>query len=468
MGFRTSFAVDAESGHPFTLDETDELLAEWAFEDQPADQERLVRIAKQSVEKVRGLPYGVDERTHTDAGWGMIFAENENPLARGAGLKLIEHRRAQFTDAKKRDRRCKELTYRGERTAQEWVVNQGGDAGSVDPRKIPYYLLVVGGPERIPFHFTQDLAVEYRVGRLAFDEPENYPRYVDNLIAWEKETTPLDRRVAFFGPRYDRATELSSDRLLRPLLDGSDEDTQTFQDAGFIPLELLEDEATSEALARLLGDPARRPSFLFTASHGADLTCGHADQRRKQGNLVCQSLRGEGNSAMPQLFGPKEIPAGGLTGMVTFAFACHSAGTPRFDSIFRDKKTRALTELASEPFVSALGQAMLANGAVGFIGHIDLALGKSLLNPRGQEQLLPYRNLVSKILNGLPLGMALQDIHERYASLSAKLGTLQMSRRDSVVPDEEIVNTWLGRNDAGGYVLLGDPAARLRLGLLAT
>jgi hypothetical protein len=39
-----------------------------------------------------------------------------------------------------------------------------------------------------------------------------------------------------------------------------------------------------------------------------------------------------------------------------------------------------------------------------------------------------------------------------------------MLRRQRVrVSAEDVVNTWLARNDAGGHVLLGDPAARLRL-----
>ncbi len=32
--------------------------------------------------------------------------------------------------------------------------------------------------------------------------------------------------------------------------------------------------------------------------------------------------------------------------------------------------------------------------------------------------------------------------------------------------DQELVTAWAERNDAGGYVVIGDPAARLRLDTL--
>ena len=45
---------------------------------------------------------------------------------------------------------------------------------NVDPTCVPYYLLVVGCPARIPFGFCRELSVEYAVGLLSFDTAAGY------------------------------------------------------------------------------------------------------------------------------------------------------------------------------------------------------------------------------------------------------------------------------------------------------
>ena len=68
------------------------------------------------------------------------------------------------------------------------------------------------------------------------------------------------------------------------------------------------------------------------------------------------------------------------------------------------------------------------------------------------------------ILTGHPLGYALKDFNERYAALSTGLATmLKKSQVTKKLDNEAYVTTWVQRNDAEGYVLLGDPAVRLRV-----
>jgi len=246
-----------------------------------------------------------------------------------------------------------------------------------------------------------------------------------------------------------------------PLLHEKGEDGTIWERMGVRPVQLLEDEATAKNLSELLSDPLRKPAFLFTASHGAEYGSGDPEQSARQGNLVCQTWKG--GSTRNHEFGATDIPTLGLKGAVVFSFACHSAGTPRFDSIFRDKQTLEPQQLAPSAFVSSLAQAALLQGAIGFLGHVDLALGKTLVNPRGERQGLPFENLVLKLLDGKPIGLALEDMNQRYAAKSAEKVTLDEQKLRADVPAREIVDAWLGRNDAGGYILLGDPAARLRL-----
>src|SRR5690242_4923112 len=127
-----------------------------------------------------GLPEGVDPADVAQAGWGIVFLSDEDAAVKDALRPLVEHRRRQIGDAK-----VKELTYSpGQRRAQ-WLAANGVGAGSVDPNKVPYYLLLVGSPEKIPFTFCHELDVEYAVGLLHFDKPEEYAQYAQSVIEYE-------------------------------------------------------------------------------------------------------------------------------------------------------------------------------------------------------------------------------------------------------------------------------------------
>jgi hypothetical protein len=55
--------------------------------------------------------------------------------------------------------------------------------GPVDPDIMPYYLLLVGNPEEIPFRVHAHLIVQHAVGRLSFDEVCGYRRYAESMVA---------------------------------------------------------------------------------------------------------------------------------------------------------------------------------------------------------------------------------------------------------------------------------------------
>jgi hypothetical protein len=114
-----------------------------------------------------GLPMGVDPADIRQAGWAIVFHAEESAAVKDAFAPLIAHRQAQVAD----DQRCKVLEYRAGEKREKWLARHGIGIGSVRPEKVPYYLLLVGSPEKIPFLFRHHLSVEYGVGSLDFETP---------------------------------------------------------------------------------------------------------------------------------------------------------------------------------------------------------------------------------------------------------------------------------------------------------
>jgi hypothetical protein len=123
--------------------------------------------------------------------------------------------------------------------------------------------------------------------------------------------------------------------------------------------------------------------------------------------------------------------------------------------------------IADSPFVAALPQGLLAHpggGALAVIGQVERAWGYSIRPAGLGPRLLPFRNLIGRILRGDPVGRATKDFSDRYAAATMRLLNLQGGTNHGVsLGDAEMTALWVERNDAQNYVLLGDPAVRLRV-----
>jgi hypothetical protein len=387
---------------------------------------------------------------------------------------LAEHRRQQVGD----DERVKELTYRDGEDWRSWLARHGVGAGSVEPAKVPYYLLLVGGPQRVPFSFGHLLDVEYAVGYLHFDTAAGYADYVASLIDYETgSAVPNAKEAVFFSTRhaFDPATQLSADLLVNPLADGIPaQGNHPAQPAvadrwGFRTRKLWGAATTKAALAEVLAPPAgtRPPAFLFTASHGIGFPKGHSRQRADQGALVCQDWPGFGQIEPQHYFAAQDVdPGARVHGMIAFHFACYGAGTPSHDR-FLHIPGEPPPPIADEPFVAALPQALLTHpggGALACVGHVERAWSYSIRTPGAGPQLLPFQNAIGRMLLGQPVGYAMKDFNERFAALSTSLsGLLEEIDFGAQVSDQELATNWIERNDAEGYAIIGDPAARLRV-----
>jgi hypothetical protein len=268
---------------------------------------------------------------------------------------------------------------------------------------------------------------------------------------------------------------LSADRLVEPLIDGVPAQGTLAPEASvltrpkFRGRKLWGTDATKQALRDALhaGGGAKPPALLFTASHGVGFPSGDPRQRIDQGALLCQDWAPFEPLKPADYFAATDVSDdASVHGLVSFHFACYGAGTPARDQFFH-KPGVFPPEIAPSPFFARLPQRLLSHpkgAALACIGHVERAWGYSIVTPGAGAQLLPFRNCIGRILAGQPVGFAVKDFNEKYASLTVTLtGLLQQAGFGIKIPDAVLVSKWVERNDAEGYVVMGDPAVSLRV-----
>jgi len=366
----------------------------------------------------------------------------------------------------------KELEYEPGESREEWLGRYGAHGADVDPEKVPFFLLLVGDPAEMPFEFQCLLDMDYAVGRLTFDKPEDYGRYAKAVVEYETAAAvPTAREVVYWGTRHDldTATEMSALGLITPLNAPGPKpgDPTLAARFKFGSRCLLAQDATKAHLMEVLHAREKpAPALLFTASHGmGGWPKGDTRERPANGALLCQDWPGFGSCKPAHYLTAAEIePDARLLGVVAFVFACYGAGTPKYDAYLTDPAGGPL-EVAAAPFVSALGQRLLAGGALAVVGHVERAWGYSLADAKAGPQIQPFRNLIIRLLRGERVGQSTVDFSQRYATYSADLlNMLDPSRPGAGKPaDMDLVGRWIERNDAQNYVIIGDPAVRLRV-----
>jgi hypothetical protein len=422
------------------------------------------------------LPFNMDTNKLEESGWGIVFHADTPQDVRKALEPLIEFRRKQATG------RLKVLDYKKAEQARDWYQRHRISAGNLDPEVVPYYLLLIGPPDLIPFEFQYLIGVEYAVGRLAFDTAGDYERYARSTVAYESaNSVPNAKEITYWGTRHlgDPATDLSASLLIDPLANGVPGAPGALRKAintevGYGRNVNLGDDATKANLLQALHG-AKPPAMLFTASHGMQLRSGQATQTAAQGALLCQDWPSFGTIRPEHVIAAADIADdANVNGLVALLFACFGAGTPDADQFLMDlAQAGKAPSLAPQPFVAALPRRLLAhpNGsALAIIGHVDRAWGFSIQAPKvADAQIGTFRNSIGFILNGAPVGHAMcGQFGARYSTLSVMLLNATSPTTPSAMrlPDRDLVARWLERNDAQNYVLLGDPAVRIRKDLL--
>jgi hypothetical protein len=329
----------------------------------------------------------------------------------------------------------------------------------------------VGGPDWVPFRFQSILDTVANVGRVDFDALDDLKHYVDKLIRLETAAEPVVAREAIlFAPDggLSDPTYFSREYMVKPL---AEHIRDTF---GLETKAIVGDDATKANLLDVLG--ISNPALVYTASHGLGATTEPFEaQKRYNGAICCQQT---GALTLDSLFTADDVPLDQpfLEGAVFFQFACFGCGTPA-QSDYAHWLEGVPEQYTQRDFVAALPKRLLAHprGPIAFIGHLDTAFLHGFADveaphilDRWHTRIAPFLKAVNELLGVQPAGLAMRDMNTRYSLCNAQLtntydrqsrGTLKWNAR----LEARFLDTWITRGDAQNYMILGDPAAGLRM-----
>lgn len=457
--------IDPETGNYLVSPMRAGELAALAREQPPSPG--IIQKLRRWLDKTRNgrdVREGIEVRDLAQTGWGVIFAAADPDAVeiRKKLAPLLSYRESLSKPCYREYRG--ETGYQPGESAEEFLARHGAVPDEpADPVRVPYYLLLVGSPELIPYSFQQALDVTYAVGRIHFATLDEYEHYANSVVAAESASAPAKRRAVFFGSSHpdDPSTELSVEHLLTAIPERLGR-----RKNGWDVSPVVEGAATKEQLRKLLGG-GETPDFLFTAGHGVGFGQGSPSQATRNGALVCHGWQGPKSGAMgsEHYFTAAEVNGEtGVAGLVTFFFACFSGGTPTEDD-FSLKSRGKRANLAFKPFVAPLPRRLLGHpkgGALAVIGHVDRCWQTSFYSPRVGATLQTFEDALLRLLNGYPVGAAMELFGRRYANLSTELArSLQaVYRRDG--NDVSLAEKWTASNDVGKFVVIGDPAVRIK------
>ncbi|MCP4540082.1 MAG: hypothetical protein GY832_23335 [Chloroflexi bacterium] len=413
------------------------------------------------------------------AGWAVIFGAKDKttPAVKEALSDLLTLRQAQAGERFQIYE--KGAGYRPGETKGDFFKRHKVGRGPADPEQMPYYVMIVGSPDDVPFGFQYQLDAMRGVGRIHFDTPEEYAQYARNVVLAETGHVKLPRQATFFGVNNpdDAATDLSTKYLIGPLHEKMKQKQpfgRTIDEGGGVKREIMLDwqfeqfvaeQATKAQLAKLFGGD-QTPAVLFTASHGMEFPLNDPRQVAHQGALLCQDWPGpnQWRGEIPQdlYFAGDDLTSDtNVLGLVALLFACFGAGTPQLDQFAKQAFKDEREQIAPHNFIGGLPKRLLLQGALAVVGHVERAWGYSI-DASGADETGVFEDAMRALLSGDRVGWITESMNLRYAALATELTTdIEESEWDEdYIDDYDLAQKWTMHNDARGYVVIGDPAVQ--------
>jgi hypothetical protein len=424
-----------------------------------------------------GVAEGIDDTNLAEAGWSVIFPASL-PQKSVDGLKealkpLLDLRKEQASGNDEtfyKEVIGPEKGFKNGETKNEFLKRFGRGPGPAIPAKFPYYAMIVGSPETIPYTFQYQLDVQYAVGRIYFERLEDYYQYATSVVAAENKKIARAKKSVFFGVANpdDRATQMSSTGLIKPLAKHL-----KAKDASWAVDVVDPAKATKANLANYMGGKDT-PALLFTASHGMNFKTSDPRLLPHTGSLLCGDWPGP-KARVPvtdkMYFSADDIASDAdVFGMIAFVFACYGGGIPKSDNFYRQAFGEQ-KDIAPYAFVSQLPLRLLSHpkgGALGVFAHVERAWGSSIEWEGVKDDIATFESMTDALMNGKPAGVATEYFNERYAEISTMLTEELDQTTPETQDDVKLAGMWTSNNDARNYSFIGDPAVRLAVDDKAT
>ncbi len=456
------------------------------------------------------LPFRADDQSANSIFhqcWGLILPKGSKLRQLGAVRELIAAR-AQVMKLRPERVFVAEVPATMSRDeCTSWIDDV---LGAVPESTRPRYLFILGDLDEVPFSLQRELAKNHFVGRVGFDTDDGYVAYIEKLLRWERTgkhwrrartvfTSALDGTPAIHDAQRNLVNPLRS-RIarIRAAMDESDgRPSEVFRTSALVDLDIPRGGQPNRLLERAA---AEIPTLLFSVSHGA------AKQRRwtYQDQLAMQGALSLGDGSR---ISAADVSEGAfLPGGLWLYFACFGAGTPA-TSVYShwlhqmrgDTRhvLRCLPQAGESPFLAALPKAALANpnGPLAVLAHVDMVwsyayrdYGAETVN-RYERFLEPLRMLVEGSRAGVALHKLRQAVSEVESEIAFSIDSAQeeafiawskarhleqRARAEAAkraydlefeIRTRHIGHRMMLRADLDSFCLLGDPAARMPLGV---
>lgn len=460
-----AFGINATTGLPLDV-KKDDLLALEILDRQQQETE-AVSDPVAGLESF-GLRFGCDGDNLAEVGWGVIFAAETNCAPYLEALEELLALRSH--EAGNRYRIFSGADgYRKNDKASDWLERRGVSLNMIDPDDgVPYYLTIVGPPSEIPFEFQYSLDIVAAVGRLDFASMEEFKAYASSVTRFERETVLMTkRRIDLFATchEFDRATQLFTKQVAVPLSTGDGRHKEPLgQKYRFAINAFLNDLSTKQTLRDILSTKERPSSILFTGTHGMAFGADDERQLANQGALVCQDWPGYGHISSEHWFSANDVPAdANVHGLMHFFFACYGAGTPEYDNFnFSANSPR----IAAKSMTARLPQKLMTlpqGGVLASLGHIDRAWASSFQSKKGLAQTQGFTDVLNRLMAGWRVGSATDQFNNQWGVIGTELiEALRDKTHGKAVRENDLLALQTARDDCRNYVVLGDPAVKLR------
>jgi hypothetical protein len=352
------------------------------------------------------------------------------------------------------------LTYRS--GVEEFVPLSSAEPG-VGAGHLPFYLLIYGPPDVIPWEFQFILNASRAVGRLDL-EGEALENYVAALKGgWSRAASNV-RHSLVWSANNGAAdiTRLMRDSIaagVHALLEKDDDIDKAvfidgFGDSG--------DSATSAALRDTLAD--LRPGFILTTSHGQT---GPLDDLQAMGRDLGLLVDQNYEVMQPEEFLARWEP----DGAIWYAHACCSAGsnaTTIYDGLVPadsevDLLLKAVARLGAK--TAPLPRALLGakKPLRAFVGQVEPTFDWTLRQPRTSGFLTdPLQTaLYNRLFQPEPAGMALRPCYQKLGGLYAEYDEALRQFNNNKDTKDILLFCQFAARDVQSMVILGDPTAVL-------